>query len=412
MAIITNGFLTTSVNGLNINVSYPCNNDNYTSLSSRDIKYIVIHYTGNKADNAINNCKYFQSKGRKSSAHFFCDDNNIYQSVALRDSAWHCGCSEGYKTECRNNNSIGIEMCTSGNYLVSDKTQTNVAYLCAKLCEILGISISSVDDYVLRHYDVVKTNKKCPAQYVDDIKQWAEFKNRVKNILNTGSHKNTSASCSNNIQVTKSYSYNGINYNLVFDPIYYSNKYNDLKKAFGTNVQQLLQHFVNYGMKEGRQACEWFNVTIYKNKYQDLQKVFKNNLQLYYTHYITYGYREGRKASSVDINIIIAANDMYTQSDFIKEVQSAIGAKVDGKIGNETLSKLVTVSRYKNNKHPVVKPLQRYLNTLGYSCGNADGIAGIKFTNAAKSWAKANGCVVDGEFSKNGKSWRKILGVS
>lgn len=105
------------------------------------------------------------------------------------------------------------------------------------------------------------------------------------------------------------------------------------------------------------------------------------------------------------------SNEKYSQIQFIKDIQQAIGAKVDGKVGNETLSKLPTVSCKKNNRHAVVKPLQKYLNAIGYSCGNPDGIAGQKFDNATKMWAKANGCAVDGEFTKGGKSWKRILGV-
>lgn len=131
----------------------------------------------------------FLNDRRGASSHFFCDDSSIYQSVALKDKAWHCGCSTGYKTACRNTNSFGIEMCTSGNYLVSEKTQINAAYLCAHLCKLIGITANTVDTYVLRHYDVVATNKKCPAQYVSDTSQWTQFKTWVKNILNTGSHE-------------------------------------------------------------------------------------------------------------------------------------------------------------------------------------------------------------------------------
>ena len=39
-----------------------------------DIKYIVIHYTGNNGDTALNNCKYFQGANRNASAHYFVDD--------------------------------------------------------------------------------------------------------------------------------------------------------------------------------------------------------------------------------------------------------------------------------------------------------------------------------------------------
>lgn len=107
----------------------------------------------------------------------------------------------------------------------------------------------------------------------------------------------------------------------------------------------------------------------------------------------------------------VSNSSAYTRTAFIREMQAAIGAKVDGIAGYETLSKLVTVSKSINRRHAVVRPLQKYLNTLGYSCGTVDGIAGNQFDNAAKAWAKANGCVADGEFTKGGKSWKRILGV-
>ncbi len=100
----------------------------------------------------------------------------------------------------------------------------------------------------------------------------------------------------------------------------------------------------------------------------------------------------------------------YTLTQFIKDIQKAIGVSVDGIVGTQTLSKLPTVSKSKNNRHAVVKPLQKYLNALGYDCGTADGIAGAKFDTATKAWAKANGCTADGEFTAGGKSWKVILG--
>lgn len=99
----------------------------------------------------------------------------------------------------------------------------------------------------------------------------------------------------------------------------------------------------------------------------------------------------------------------YTHKDFVKEVQSAIGAKVDGIAGNETLSKTVTVSRSKNSRHAVVRPLQRYLNSMGHDCGTVDGIAGVKFDSAVKAYQKANGCISDGEITAKKTTWRKLL---
>ena len=96
---------------------------------------------------------------------------------------------------------------------------------------------------------------------------------------------------------SKSYIYKNIDYSLVFNPDYYSAKYADLKKAFGTNATNLFNHFTQYGMKEGRQACATFDVNAYRSRYADLQKAFGNNLPEYYKHYIQYGYKEGRKAT-------------------------------------------------------------------------------------------------------------------
>lgn len=182
-------FISDKINGITVNHSIPCNVSNYENSTGREIGYIVMHYTGNQKDTAKSNCKYFQGAGRQASAHFFVDDNDIYQSVELRDKAWHCG-TKGtyYHNECRNANSIGIEMCcTAGNYKISEETKMNAALLCAHLCRLLGISASQVDKYVLRHYDV--THKECPAQMAGASNaEWNEFKGIIKSLLESASN--------------------------------------------------------------------------------------------------------------------------------------------------------------------------------------------------------------------------------
>ena len=181
--VITTGFLKGKINGIKIKSNIPCNVGNYTQCNNREVKYIVMHYTGNKKDTPRANAKYFRTGGKNTSAHLFVGNRNIFQSVKLRDRAWHCGTSGTYyHKECRNANSIGIEMCcTEGNYRISKKTKKNAAYLCAALCKQIGITASGVDTYVLRHYDI--THKTCPAQMVNSTSEWKEFKDMVKNIL-------------------------------------------------------------------------------------------------------------------------------------------------------------------------------------------------------------------------------------
>ena len=99
--------------------------------------------------------------------------------------------------------------------------------------------------------------------------------------------------------------------------------------------------------------------------------------------------------------------DLYS---FVWDVQSACGASVDGKAGPETLSKTVTLSRWWNRKHKAVLAVQKRLYALGYTeVGEADGVAGSKFTKAVKAFQKANGCTVDGIITAKNKTWRKLL---
>lgn len=107
-----------------------------------------------------------------------------------------------------------------------------------------------------------------------------------------------------------------------------------------------------------------------------------------------------------------SATSSYDLKTFIKEVQEACGAKVDGIAGPETLSKTVTVSSTKNRKHPVVKPIQKRLYALGFvEVGTADGIAGVKFTTAVKNYQKKYARIADGVITAGKTTWRKLLGM-
>ena len=102
----------------------------------------------------------------------------------------------------------------------------------------------------------------------------------------------------------------------------------------------------------------------------------------------------------------------YGLDDFVEDIQKIIGAKVDGIAGPETLSKTITVSAKINNKHAIVKPIQKRLHAMGYTeVGEADGIAGSKFTKAVKRLQKEKGKVQDGEITKCMITWKILLGM-
>ena len=85
-------------------------------------------------------------------------------------------------------------------------------------------------------------------------------------------------------------------YSAVYDYAYYKAHNADLAALYGDNQWKYLEHFINSGMKEGRQGCAKFSLEAYKEKNPDLVAAFGDDNQKYYEHYISSGKNEGRKA--------------------------------------------------------------------------------------------------------------------
>ena len=148
---------------------------NYTPRQgrSREIRYIVIHYTANSGDTAKNNVDYFARTVTGTSAHYFVDETSVRQSVLDTDVAWHCGADRYRHPECRNGNSIGVEMCDSKG-AVPAATRARTADFVRELMERYGVPRENV----LRHYDV--TGKRCPAPWVDAPEEWEKFRSMLE----------------------------------------------------------------------------------------------------------------------------------------------------------------------------------------------------------------------------------------
>lgn len=150
---------------------------NYRVGRSSPIQYIVVHYTANKGDTAKNNVDYFARAVTKSSAHYFVDENEVWQSVRDGDTAYHCGARTYKHPECRNENSIGVEMCiwdSRGN--IRPGTIKTAVSVVQQLMAAYGIP----SDRVLRHYDV--TGKNCPAPMVQNPQLWEDFKKELEGV--------------------------------------------------------------------------------------------------------------------------------------------------------------------------------------------------------------------------------------
>lgn len=165
---------------------------NFNTGNTSRIKYIVIHYVG-ALGGAKANCQYYAGGNRNASAHYFVGfDGEIWQSVEDKNIAWHCGASSYKHRECRNANSIGIELCvrkkntaslgaTDKDWYFEDATVEAAAELTRYLMDKYNVPASNV----IRHYDV--TGKICPNPYVYNTTAhtWDEFKNMISGNAGT-----------------------------------------------------------------------------------------------------------------------------------------------------------------------------------------------------------------------------------
>lgn len=172
---------------------YLANKNNYGSKrDTKNIKYIVIHYTGNDGDSDEGNSKYFKNNIVKASAHYFVDDDSITQSVPDNYVAYSVGGSRysDYKTtggakyygKCNNSNSISVELCDSvknGKVYPNKKTIENALELIKELMKKYDIPASNV----IRHFDV--NGKKCPAYWCGDKKKNDLWKSEFHDKLTT-----------------------------------------------------------------------------------------------------------------------------------------------------------------------------------------------------------------------------------
>lgn len=144
-----------------------------------DIKFIVIHYTGNysKGADAMAHFKYLQGAKRYGSAHYYADDKEIIQVIGDSFVAWSVGDNQGYGrylNGCTNSNSISIEMCVNADS-DQDKVYKNTLELTKNLMEKFKVPASKV----VRHYDV--SRKDCPHNFRNNNwAKWWQFKKDIE----------------------------------------------------------------------------------------------------------------------------------------------------------------------------------------------------------------------------------------
>jgi len=152
---------------------------NVSSLDrdNSDIKFIVVHDTGNrsKGANAEMHYRYFNGGNRNASADFFVDDKQILQiNNYNKHYCWAVGDSKG-SYGITNRNSVSVEMCIATD-IDYNKMFDNSVQLVKELMKKLNIPA----DKVVRHYDA--SRKICPGTMsANGWQNWNSFKRMLGN---------------------------------------------------------------------------------------------------------------------------------------------------------------------------------------------------------------------------------------
>lgn len=177
---------------------------NTSPLKNRQIKYIVIHYTGSshsEKGQASNTAYMFKSGSVGGSADFIVDDGSMVQyngdprnrycwSVGgNRYSTKYTSLSGSHYGKCTNNNSISIEMCSckknrstlndmDTDWYISDATLNNAVELTKYLMDKYKIPANNV----IMHHMV--TGKLCVQPWClneSRLSGWYDFQKRISN---------------------------------------------------------------------------------------------------------------------------------------------------------------------------------------------------------------------------------------
>ena len=266
---------------------------NYTEKRKFKIDTIIVHCMAGLYD-AIACGNSFANPNRQASSHYGISSNGeIYQYVNECHRAWTTGGDKvcnGWTGSDYDHRSITMEVSNTTlapNWEVSPQALQSIINLCADICRRNNIK-------ELKWYNDPKLVGDASKQNMA-LHRWFASKACPGNYL-VANMANIALSVNQQLQGGSQYILYGYDYSPVFDPVFYSNNYPDLKSAFGDNADMLWLHFQQYGMNEFRQASAEFNPVVYKAKYEDLRNVFRDDKPMYYWHYVAFGKSEGRTA--------------------------------------------------------------------------------------------------------------------
>ena len=138
-------------------------NFNTPKRLKKNIKYIIIHYTGMKNElSALNRLTNYKSKV---SAHYFIKKNGkILNLVPDLYEAWHAGISNWKNIQSLNRYSIGVEIQNSGHANFYEKFSGKQINSVKKLLRFLIARYTVNRKNILGHSDIAPNRKKDPGE--------------------------------------------------------------------------------------------------------------------------------------------------------------------------------------------------------------------------------------------------------
>ena len=129
----------------------------------KDIKLIVIHYTGMQS--RIESIKRLLSLKHKVSCHYLIDRRGQILKMVEEDKvAWHAGKSKWKNFINLNKNSIGIEIVNKGHELGYEKFTLRQINSLIKICKNLKKKYKINNSNIVGHSDIAPLRKKDPGE--------------------------------------------------------------------------------------------------------------------------------------------------------------------------------------------------------------------------------------------------------
>jgi N-acetyl-anhydromuramyl-L-alanine amidase AmpD len=261
----------------------------------------------------------FSKKSRNASSNYgIGTDGRIGMYVEEKHRSW-CTSSRALDSEA-----ITIEVANDGgkpNWHVSDKALAALIDLCTDICKRNGIEklvyTGDKSGNLMKHEWYANTT--CPGPYLGG--KFPYIAEEVNKRLNGGSAP-SAPTVPTTGHMTLRYG------------------------ATGSQVKELQEKLIFIGYSCGEAGADGH----YGKGTESAVKEFQGNNALGVDGVC------GPKTWKVVDEVYTFAKS-YTLKNFVTDVQKACGAKVDGIAGPETLSKTVTVSKYTNKNHPVVKAI-------------------------------------------------------